>query len=391
MTTAGKERQTYLLMLLVIGLVGFGLVMVYSASTALGQVRFESGHFFLKRWAVRTVVGLVAMLLIMRVDYRFWARFARVLLAIGFLGLAVVLVFKLAGIGKVRGAYRWIPLPGGTLQPSDLMRLALVVYLAESLSRRQGLVRDLVQGYLPHIAIIGAAMGMVMLQPDLGTALAIGLTCTLMLYLAGVRVKHLAGTGMVLLPLLYIVVFVLGYRKERVMTFLSPTDDVQGAGYHVMQSLLALGSGGWTGVGLGQSLQKYFFLPEPHTDFVFSIVGEELGLAGTAGLVACFLLIARCGFQIARRAPDLHGFFLASGITFMILVYALVNMGVCTGLVPATGLPLPFISYGGSSLLFTLLAVGILINIGRRGAADPGTLPQRTGTVRMYRMGDRRI
>ncbi len=391
MSTGGTERQTYLLMLLVIGLVGFGLVMVYSASTALGQVRFESGHFFLKRWALRTVVGLLAMLLIVRVDYRFWARFARVFLAIGFLGLAVVLVFKLAGVGKVRGAYRWIPLPGGTLQPSDLMRLALVVYLAESLSRCQGLVKDLVQGYLPHIAIIGVAMGMVMLQPDLGTALAIGLTCTLMLYLAGVRVKHLAGTGMVLLPLLYIVVFVLGYRKERMMTFFSPTDDVQGAGYHVMQSLLALGSGGWTGLGLGQSLQKYFFLPEPHTDFVFSIVGEELGLVGTAGLVVCFLIFGRCGFQIARRAPDLHGFFLASGITFMILVYAFMNMGVCTGLLPATGLPLPFISYGGSSLLFTLIAVGILINIGRRGAADPGTLPQRTGAVRMHRTGDRRF
>ena len=272
-----------------------------------------------------------------------------------------------------------------------MMRLALVVYLAESLSRRQGLLKDLVQGYLPHIAIIGVAMGMVMLQPDLGTALAIGMTCTLMLYLAGVRVKHIAGTGMVLLPLLYLVVFVVGYRKERMMTFFSPSDDIQGAGYHVMQSLLALGSGGWTGLGLGQSLQKYFFLPEPHTDFVFSIVGEEFGLVGTAGLVICFLIFGRCGFQIARRAPDLHGFFLASGITLMILVYAFVNMGVCTGLIPATGLPLPFISYGGSSLLFTLLAVGILINIGRCGAADPGTLPQRTGVVRMHRTGDRRF
>lgn len=373
--TEQGDRQAYLLMLLVFGLVGFGTVMVYSSSAALAQVRFESGHFFLKRWAFRALVGLVAMYLVMRTDYRFWARFSRVILALGFTGLVVVLGFKLAGVGEVRGTYRWIHFFGMAFQPSDLMRLALVIYLADSLSRRQGLVREFRKGYLPHIAIVGAAMGLIVLQPDLGTVIAIGLTCALIFYLAGVRVLHLLSTCMALVPLLYLGVFVFGYRKERILAFLNPTDDLQGTGYHVAQSLLALGSGGVTGVGLGQSLQKYFFLPEPHTDFVFSIVGEELGLVGTGGLLVLFLILGRLGFQAARRAPDLHGFLLASGISCMVLVYAFVNMGVCTGLLPATGLPLPFISYGGSSLLLTLIAIGILINIGRAGAAT--TLPRR--------------
>ncbi|MDA0747339.1 MAG: putative lipid II flippase FtsW [bacterium] len=391
-TAARDDRQTYLLLLLVFVLVGFGTVMVYSASAALGQLRFESGHFFLKRWLIRMSVSLLAMYLVMRVDYRVWARFARVFLTLGFLGLLAVLVFKLMGVGKVRGAYRWIPLPGGAFQPADLMRLALVLYLAESLSRRQGLIREFRQGFLPHAMIVGTAMFLILLQPDLSTALAIGLTCTLMLYLGGVRLSHLIGTGLALLPVLYVVVFVIGYRKERILTFFNPADDAQGAGYHVAQSLLALGSGGVTGVGLGQSLQKYFFLPEPHTDFVFSIVGEELGLLGTAGLVISFLIFARLGFRIARKAPDLHGFLLASGITFMVLVYAFVNMGVCTGVLPATGLPLPFISYGGSSLLLTLIATGMLINVGRRGAVDPGTLPRQSEErlIRMYRPANRR-
>jgi cell division protein FtsW len=373
------DRQTYrLLLVVVVCLVGFGTVMVYSASAGLAQFQFENGHVYLKRWVVRMGFGLGALLVVMRIDYRVWRRASGWLLALGFLGLLVVLMMKFLEVGKVRGAYRWIPLPGGTFQPADLMRLVLVVYLAESLTRRRDLVADFKKGYVPHVAIVGMAMGMILLQPDLGTAMAIGLICTLMLYLGGVRLGHLVVTGVALLPLLYGLVFVIGYRKERVMTFLDPSADVQGAGYHMAQSLLALGSGGLTGLGLGGSLQKYFFLPEPHTDFVFSIVGEELGLGGTVGLLMLFLFYGRLGLQIARSAPDAFGFLLASGLTFMVLVYAFVNMGVSTGLLPATGLPLPFISYGGSSLLLMLMATGMLINVGRCGATDPATLPSAT-------------
>lgn len=351
--------------------------MVYSSSTALAQSKFDNGHFFLKRWALRVLISFAAMGLVMRMDYHLWARAARFLLVVGFLGLFTVLIFKLFGIGKIRGAYRWIPIPGGAFQPADLMRLALVVYLAESVSKRQVLLQNFKQGYLPHAMIVGTAMGLILLQPDLGTALAIGLTCLMMLYLGGVRIGHLLATVLAILPLFYLVVFVVGYRKERILAFLSPSDDLLGAGYHVSQSLLALGSGGIMGVGLGQSLQKYFFLPEPHTDFVFSIVGEELGLFGTVSMLCLFLIFGRLGFRIARSAIDLYGFILASGITCMVLIYAFMNMGVVTGLLPTTGLPLPFISYGGSSLLLNLTATGILINVGRKSVDGSGAFPYR--------------
>jgi cell division protein FtsW len=386
------DRRSYILMLLVVGLVGFGTIMVYSASAGLGQMQFDSGRFFLKRWVLRLAVSLVAMCLVMRVDYRMWSKLAKPLLLVGFIGLTAVLVLKLFGVGKIRGAYRWIQFPGGAFQPADLMRLALVMFLADALSRRQGLLTDFKKGFLPNALVVGLAMGMIVLQPDLGTALAIGLTCTMMLYLAGARLAHLAGACMALLPLVYLVVFVIGYRKERVLAFLNPADDTLGASYQVTQSLIALGSGGVTGRGLGESLQKHFFLPEPHTDFVYSIVGEELGLVGTAGLVLLFLVFARLGFQVGRRASDLHGFLVASGITCMVLVYALINMGVCTGLVPATGLPLPFISYGGSSLLLTMVAAGILISVGRHTPAASGATPRETEArqQRFFRHSQRR-
>jgi cell division protein FtsW len=250
------------------------------------------------------------------------------------------------------------------------MRLALVIYLAERLNHDKGVITEF-KDYLRHAGVVALAMFLIILQPDLGTALAIGMTCALMMYVAGVRIVHLAGTALSTLPFIAFIVFGLGYRKERVMTFLYPTGDVQGEGYQISQSLVALGSGGWTGLGLTQSLQKYFFLPEPHTDFVFSIVGEELGMVGTLGLLACFLLFGHLGLKVARQAPFFYGFLLASGLTFMVMVYALINIGVSTGILPTTGLPLPFISYGGSSLLLTLVATGLLINVGRTSHVAP--------------------
>lgn len=378
-TSEQGDRQTWIaLLLVVIGLVGFGTVMVYSASSGLAQFRFDSGLFFLKRWAIRMAISLTVMAIIIRIDYRIWRKMARFFLAVGFFCLLVVLILKLFGIGKVRGAYRWIPLPGGQFQPADLMRVVLVIYLADSLVRRQEVIKNFKTGFLPHAVVIGIAMSMILMQPDLGTSLAIGLTCALMLYLGGVRLQHLLAISASLLPFLYLIVFVFGYRRERVITFLFPAEDVQNTGYHVAQSLLALGSGGLWGTGLGLGQQKYFFLPEPHTDFVFSIVGEELGLLGTMLVLILFLIFGRLGFRIARTAPDAFGFMLASGITCMILVYAWINMGVATGLLPATGLPLPFISYGGSSLMFTLAATGLLVSIGRAGEKDKSALPNRS-------------
>jgi len=373
----GGRGQAYRWLALVTAiLVGFGLVMVYSASSGLAQIQFESGHFYMKRWAIRTGISTIALLIFSYIDYRFWGRRARLLLAIGFAGLAAVLALKLFGVGNVRGAYRWIQFPGGSFQPSALMQLALVVFLADTLSRSQTLVQERLF-FQRTMGTVGAALALIVMQPDLGTALAIGLTCAVVMYLAGVCLIHLLATGGIGAVLVSIVVFGIGYRKERVLSYLNPGDDVQGAGYQATQSLLALGSGGISGVGLGQSMQKYFFLPEPHTDFVFSILGEELGLLGTGGLVVLFAIFGRLGFRIAVQAPDLFGFLLASGITCAVLIYAFVNIGVCVGVLPTTGLPLPFISYGGSSLLLTMTATGILLNIGRQAASDPGRLPRR--------------
>lgn len=377
----GGRGQAYRwLALVTAGLVGFGLVMVYSASSGLAEIRFESGHFFMKKWAVRTVISVAALILVSLVDYRFWGRHARTILTVGFVGLLVVLGMKVLGVGNVRGATRWIQFPGGSFQPSTLMQLALVVYLADTLSRSQTLVGDRAF-FQRQIGVVGLAMGLIVMQPDLGTALAIGATCVAVMYLSGVRLLHLLASGGIGAVLVSVVVFGIGYRKERVLSFLNPGDDVQGAGYQAAQSLLALGSGGATGVGLGQSMQKYFFLPEPHTDFVFSILGEELGLLGTGCLVALFVVFGRLGFRIARQSQDLFGFLLASGITYTVLIYAFVNIGVCVAVLPTTGLPLPFISYGGSSLLLTMMATGILLNIGRQAASDPGRLPRRPHTV----------
>lgn len=375
-----RDSKVHLqLLLLVLSLVGFGLVMVYSASSGLAQSRFDNGHFFFQRWVLRALVGVVALLIAMHVNLDRVREHARAILIAGFVGLFIVLMLKTFGVGKVRGAYRWIPIPGfGAFQPADLMRLALVIYLAERLNRDKGALSEF-RDYLRHAGVVAAATMLIVMQPDLGTALAIGLTCALMMYVAGVQVLHLAGSALAALPVVAFIVFGLGYRRERLMTFLDPTGDVQGDGYQITQSLVALGSGGWTGKGLTQSLQKYFFLPEPHTDFVFSIVGEELGLLGTLCVLAGFLLFGHLGLKIARRAPDFHGFLLATGLTFMVMVYALINVGVSTGVLPTTGLPLPFISYGGSSLLLTMVAAGLLINVGRSGVTRrPGILVEET-------------
>lgn len=361
-----RDSKVHLqLLLLVLSLVGFGLVMVYSASSGLAQFRFENGHFFIQRWVLRALLGVVALLVAMHINLDRVREYAKAILVAGFVCLGIVLMLKLLGVGKVRGAYRWIPIPGfGAFQPADLMRLALVIYLAERLNHDKGVITEF-KDYLRHAGVVALSMFLIILQPDLGTALAIGLTCALMMYVAGVRIVHLAGTALSTLPFIAFIVFGLGYRRERVMTYLYPTGDVQGEGYQISQSLVALGSGGWTGLGLTQSLQKYFFLPEPHTDFVFSIVGEELGMVGTLGLLAGFLLFGHLGLKVARQAPSFHRFLLASGLTYMVMVYALINIGVSTGILPTTGLPLPFISYGGSSLLLTLVASGLLINVGR--------------------------
>ena len=355
-------------------LVGLGIVMVYSSSSVLASVRFADSSFFLHRQIVRALIGLAIMLLLMWVPLHLWARVAALLLVAGLVSLVLVMW---VGHGS---AQRWMTILGVTFQPSEFAKFALVLYLADVLVRKEDQMQDLASGFLPRAVVIGLVLGLIALQPDLGTAIAVGLIAFAMLWIGGARASHLACTGLAAVSFVALSLYCSPYQRQRVASYLASAEG-RGVDYQLDQSLLALGSGGGFGVGLGDSMQKQQFLPEPHTDFVFALVGEELGLAGTLSVMGLFAALAIHGFRIAREAPTYHGFLVASGITMMISVYAVLNIGVVTGMLPTTGLPLPFVSYGGSSLLWNMSGVGVLIGVARatsRGAvAWHGARPEK--------------
>ena len=361
-------------------LVGVGVVMVYSSSSALADTRFENSGFFLQRQLMRAGFGLTIMLLMSRVPLSLWRLLARPLLLLGILLLVLVLI-----LGEGRGAQRWLPfgLPSlATLsfQPSELVKLVLVLYLADVLARKRSDMDDWKQGLVPRLAVVSVVQVLIVLQPDLGTALAISAISMVILWLGGAGTAHLglvaSGAGLIAVWS----VLSSPYQLVRIRTYLGTffgEGDPQGTGFQVSQSLLALGSGGWFGVGLGDSMQKQHYLPEPHTDFVFALVGEELGLLGTLSIIGLFVALSVHGYRIAARAASFHGFLVASGITVMVGIYALMNIAVATGLMPTTGLPLPFVSYGGSSLLLNLSGVGILAAVARENSSPAATFALR--------------
>jgi cell division protein FtsW len=292
-------------------------------------------------------------------DYHLFGKLSRWILVVG-----ILLLLHLAWLRLTAGGVRrWEYLGPLSFQPSDLVRLALVLHMAHWLARRGDKIRDFRRGLLPHLVLIGFVLGLIVLQPDLGTALLIGMILLGLLFVGRVRLLHVWLVGMGALPFLYLLVYRVEYRWDRLKAYLDPSADPMGIGYHINQSLTSLGTGGILGVGLGAGRQKHLHLPEPHTDFVFSVIGEELGFMGASFILILFLVFAWRGLRIARRAADVEGFFLATGLTLMITLYAFFNIAVAIGLVPTTGLPLPFISYGGSSLLLSLIGTGILLNI----------------------------
>lgn len=361
---AANRASMQMLMISLI-LVGFGIVMVYSSSSVLASARFDDSSFFLERQIIRACFGLAIMLVLSRVPLVLWSRLAVPMFLLGLVTLILVLIF---GRGPTQ---RWLPLPGMlsgfSFQPSEFVKLALVLYLADVLVRKEDLIKDFKRGFMPRLLVIGIVLGLIAIQPDLGTAVAIGLIAAVMLWVGGARLLHLICTGVLALPIIAMSLYTSPYQWQRVVNFFNDADILKG-NYQIDQSLLALGSGGILGVGLGDSMQKQLFLPEPHTDFVFALVGEELGLAGTLSITGLFVAFAIHGFRIAREASTYYGFLVATGVTVMISVYALLNIGVVTGMLPTTGLPLPFISYGGSSLLWNLAGVGILVGVGRSNA-----------------------
>ena len=268
---------------------------------------------------------------------------------------------------EVSGARRWFRFKFISFQPSELAGMAIIIYIADFISRKDKVIKTFLRGFLPPVCVLGLCTLLILLQPDLGTALAIGVVVFIVLFVSGVRVSYLLSIILVSLPILYILIFSVPYRKMRILSFLNPWLDPKGSGFQIIQSQIALGSGGIFGVGLGHSKQKLFYLPAAHTDFIFSIIGEELGLIGTLGVIILFMIFIQQGLKIIKHASDKFGYFLSLGLVSMISLKAIINVSTSCGLLPTKGLPLPFISYGGSSLIFDMLSLGLLLNIGRTG------------------------
>ena len=357
------NRGDRLLLLLPLALTAIGLIMVYSSSSMLGIERFHDPNHYLFQQVIRVILGILVMVACTRIDLRRLEALAPWLLGISIPLLAIVAV-----AGHVsNGAARWIRMGTVTFQPTDFARLATVVFLAWWLKRRAPQELGFRRGVLPPLGIAILMAGLILAQPNLSSAALLGFTCFLMIFLAGARVLHLAapvGAGLLAVAG---ALLTHPYQMERMRTFASfvfgGDIDEQGAGYQLTQSLIAIGSGGWIGRGLGQGLQKNLYLPEPHTDFIFSVLAEELGLLGVTILLVLFALLLWRGLRATARARDDFAFLLAGGLTFQIGLYAAVNLAVVTGLAPTTGLPLPFVSYGGSALLANLAATGLLYRV----------------------------
>jgi cell division protein FtsW len=354
----GSHLEYHLLVLVTLGLVAFGLVMVYSASSARALLSADAPSYYLKRQAIYAVMGLVALVVLSRFDFHRLRHATQPLLAVTLVLLVAVLAIGTA----VNGARRWIPIGFMNFQPSELAKLVLALWTAALLARRPA-PRTLGELAKPIGVVVGLACALILIEPDLGTAIAIAIMVSAILVVSGTRLRLLASAAGIATSVVLIAIWLEPYRRERIFSFLDPWHDPQGAGFQSVQSMIALGSGGFFGVGLGESVQKIYYLPEASTDMIFAIVGEELGLIGAMGVIAAFAVFAYAGFNIALHCRDPFGKRLAAGITALICGQAAVNVSAVMGIAPLTGIPLPFVSYGGSSLVVGLAAVGILLNI----------------------------
>lgn len=364
-----KTRQgpDALLLLATFLLLGIGLVMVYSSSSVWSLYQFEYSYYYLRRQAIFAAVGLGVMFLCSRFNYWNWKRFVKLVFAVNFLLLPMVFI---PGIGVARSeAQRWINLGFLQFQPSDVTKFALVLFTANYLVIKKDYIQTFKRGLLPVLLVTGLAVALIMAQPDLGTSLTILTTVFILLFGGGARVLHLIGLVAGALPLIAAVIYLfpekLAYQLARLTSFLNPWADSTGSGWQIIQSLLAIGSGGFGGVGLGASRQKFLYLPEPWSDFIFAIICEELGFIGGAAVIILLLILIWRGFRISIAAPDLFGKYLAMGLTTLIAVQVSINLGVVLGTLPVTGITLPLLSYGGTSLMMTLACIGILLNISR--------------------------
>jgi cell division protein FtsW len=351
------------LILAVAALVGLGLVMVFNVSYFHGQERFGDSLQFFRKHLLSIGIGIVAAVFAARLPSDAYRRVAYPLLLVAMVALVLVLI---PGIGVARGgARRWLHLGPLNLQPSELAKFAVVLYLAGSLARKGDRVRSFGRGVAPPCLLVGLIGALVLLEPDFGTAALTGGVLVLVLFAGGARLWHLAIPALAAVPLVAYAVVAEGYRLKRLLGFLNPEEDPLGINFQLKQSFIAFGSGGLWGIGLGESRQKLFYLPEAHTDFIFSVIGEELGLAGALLVLGLFGVVAARGFRVAARHTDRFGSLLAFGVTLLLVLQCLVNVGVVLGCLPTKGLALPFVSYGGSAMVTALAAVGVLLALAR--------------------------
>ena len=369
----GKDRpasrpmdRTVLVVTYMLALIG--LIIMFSASGVMAETRYGDSTFFLKRQSLWLLLGLMALHWVAQRDYNMWKTLTPYGLALTFVLLVLVLIPFLGT--QVNGARRWLRVAGFSMQPGEIAKLSIVLYLASFLVRKEQDLVTFSRGVLAPMAVVGTFAGLLLLEPDMGTAVFLTLLLFGLLFLGGTRIPHLLGMGMVLLAVAYTLIMQSDYRRRRLLNFLDPWQDPTDAGFQLTQSFVALGNGGLFGVGLGEGRQKLFFLPEAHADFVLALVGEELGFVGTGLLIGLFAILIVKGFKIAGQAPDAFGRHLAGGVTLLVGIQVLINMSVVSGLLPTKGLTLPFVSYGGSSLIMSLVAMGILLSISRAGPTD---------------------
>ena len=343
-------------------LVGIGIVMVYSASSAISVKKYGNDIYYLVKQSVIAVLGLIAMLIFRKIPYEYYRKYAYLFFVVA---IGLLLAVKFTGLGiKVNGAKRWMMIAGFRFQPSEFARMAMVIFMSYSLTKKHDHIRSFFIGFVPHVFFLGIFAGLIALQPDFGSVVILAAITWVMMFVAGVRVTYLVASVGALLPFAYVYMMSAAYRTERWLAFLHPWEHASDQAYQIVHSLMAFGTGGVWGTGIGKGLQKLFYLPEPHTDFIFSVIGEELGLVGVLVVLFLYVLILWSGLSIAKNTYDLFGSYLAMGITAAIGLQVCINLGVALGLIPTKGLPLPFLSYGGTSLLVSMISIGILMNIG---------------------------
>jgi cell division protein FtsW len=362
---ARKLKSDRVLFLTTILLVGISIVMVYSASAVVGLDRYGRPSMFLIKQAMMAVIGLAILAVVMRIDYRTYREpvFIWTSLAIVVAALIAVLFSP-----PVNNARRWFNIAGVGVQPSELAKLAAIFFIAALLERRMHRINEVGYALAPIGLMVACLFGLIMLEPDFGTSMSLVLISLVMVLAAGLDYRYLVGASLAALPAVYLLVMGAGYRRRRMLAFLNPWEDPLGDGFQVIQSLIAVGTGGIWGRGVMNGVQKLFYLPEPHTDFIYAVIAEELGLVGATVVLLCFCVVTWRGLRVALRAPDSFGAFLALGLTTMVAVQAFINISVVLGLMPTKGIPLPFVSAGGSSLLINLVGMGILLNVSQHAS-----------------------